>query len=862
MSGGRPGKGRGGFALISTMLILTVLTIMVVAFLQSMRIERMTAKNYAVLTQAELLAESALEMARVRMAQAIGTNRDYTVFQTNATNSDLVPVLAISTNGLADPVLLTEWPLAEHESLSRTQGVNMNGLERVVDASGSALPVYRVPWIKITNSSGAVTGRVAYLVLDEQARFNLAHHRGEARTNWARTAAEISPFFGTVGLSVTEWAVAQLLVSNNLLVTPGSLGLAFSNRAAWQAVRHLYTSMAVTNEEVIPAGYSDAGLPKYDLNDLSTNPVHGSTASTRATNLAAIIDRNLPFFKTRDRSMVSLPDSEKMRYLRRLTASMVDYIDPDTVCTQVNEGEPAGRGLVPYVVVVAEYFQFVPVTSGPPTWTAQVPNRIYLQLWNPHTTEVTGVPRIVLKNRMRLNYGTGIVTPLADYDQSAASVTLRPNEFKVVEFPLLIQTVSSPTAPATTGPGRYVWWANSPSDTADQTTHPHFEFYWRGVLVDMSRRPPVSPGNATAGLPKNAKAFDPNARHYQVNSIPTFDLSPRRSVGDPRFTYASNYDWGSPLSSDTAYSANTRWNGRNRDTFPYNQDYASTWVLRDGYRSNPIFGNSPGSINTAPSSVPSPYTDAEGPKAPFYVRKGPMLSIGELGHIFDPAFGDDSGATPTGGTPASVFVAGGGRTLRIGQPEYSYWNNETNRASLLLDLFTVHSTNTPTGYAHVEGRINVNTAPVPVLAALFNQIPLLTDTGLATHTLIATNQAQVFAQALVAGRPYAKLSDLFRTNSLLASNFVVATNYTPALPTNSTSLAVFDRTREEAFARMVNLVTFHSRAFRVYAIGEPLSPNGRPLGRVTLEAVIALEPDSPGGTNRLVPVVRHRKLVN
>jgi len=55
---------RSGSALVSTLLVIAVLTIIVVAFLQSMGIERKTAHSYLTRYQAELAANAAADYAK------------------------------------------------------------------------------------------------------------------------------------------------------------------------------------------------------------------------------------------------------------------------------------------------------------------------------------------------------------------------------------------------------------------------------------------------------------------------------------------------------------------------------------------------------------------------------------------------------------------------------------------------------------------------------------------------------------------------------------------------------------------------------------------------------------------------------
>jgi hypothetical protein len=225
---------------------------------------------------------------------------------------------------------------------------------------------------------------------------------------------------------------------------------------------------------------------------------------------------------------------------------------------------------------------------------------------------------------------------------------------------------------------------------------------------------------------------------------------------------------------------------------------------------------------------------------------------------------NDTGGNVFGGTPANYNRPGGGFSLRIGQSEFAPFNTSGSRAIELIDLFTVNATNAASsGYTGTNGRINVNTAPKPVLEALFYNIKITSDAA-ATNSAIATNNAASLADFVITNRPYNRLSDLYKITGELAN----ATNYTPALggtnqTTNSLSTvpaaSVFDRAREEAFGKMIGLAAVQSRAFRVYVIGQALGPNQKTVGQSVLEASLSIQTNASG---KLVPVVSNIRWEN
>jgi hypothetical protein len=820
--------------------LITTLAALVIGVLTLVPVESRTAALHNDKIRADWAARAALNHAIAQLTAVISNpangEADLTFITWQlaapAQSGSLSPILVISDNSTIHPLISTlnhsintnDQPALDALFQERhDKDLNQNGL---IQTGNDALK-FNVKLLELSDNSGTTVARYGYQILDEQARLDPHLHRSAMREHYGLSASEIC-LSGTRNQPLTKEELAKLLSFPPLPATPLAFAQALSNRQRREQIKHWFGLHTANDEDLIPAGLPDAGKPKYNLNDLATDP--NLTPQQRAENIAEIIDRNLPLFKTRDPSLLKESAATQRRYLNRLAASIVDYIDPESCCTAANDGEPAGRGLFPMVVNVAEQYLW----TGGDSCHANIQTKTYVQVWNPYTFAVSGRARIKLANRQRVNFGAGIVQPFDDYFPDEITVSVRPNECKVIAFAPVTQTFSSPT------PANKPNWNGSPADSADQTTHQPFEFYWNACRADMSRRFPVAPGNANSGMVRNAKTLELNKVHYQVCSIPTYNNG--NVVGDPRATYLSNYDWGSVISADSAYAARTYWNGRNpRDEFPFSQDFVNTWAARDYIRANPSAGNAPGKISVAPDEISSAYDETmDANNAPFSIRKGQMESIGELGNIFDPAQAANDGSAPKGGTPASVFVSGGGRTLRIGQPEFAYWDHDGTRAIELLDIFTVNPG------SKMRGRININTAPKEVLEALFDNIEIKSDIGAyaSDENKISRLNSSRLADAVIAERqksPFKKLSDLYRI--LPALNRADA--YEPRLGdgANNETPKVMDRAREEAFAKFCNLVAVQSRNYRVYAVGQALAPNGAVAGTTYLEAIVALVPE-------------------
>ncbi|MEM6886033.1 MAG: hypothetical protein AAF571_13480, partial [Verrucomicrobiota bacterium] len=753
---------------------------------------------------------------------------------------------------------------------------------KIKAGDGSDEDDYRAVLQEIQDKDGNVIGEYAYIIVDEQSKLNPSIHTGQPRVDYGQTAAEIPITTGNGSLldAIEQNGFQAFFDVFQAVKSPFSIGQAFSSSERSQDRRHLFGYYSAPNQDIIPAPYTDASQPKYNINTLATDTSLFPTATERAENIGSIIDTNLTQFKDRD---AGTPSTDRIKYLNRIGASIVDYIDADVEPTTVNAGEVAGKDLHPMVTSIGEYFRWVS-ESGTDPYTATVETRMYVQIWNPYTTTVTSdTAGITMGNRKKVYYGTGIVTPFPTYSKSiTTTIQLRPNEYTVLEFPMETYTFASPSGPNIVrvdinsdgeidddDPDPRIRWFSSPSESADDTNHPYIEFSWNNTVVDSTRRTPVPPLNIFPGITRNSKSLNLDEIHYQINYM---QVRSGRSVGDPRFNNLTAYDWGSPLSSSDSYRNSTYWFGRNpRDVDPYNQNYTETWVNRDYIRADPVAGVRPRSINDSPSSLSSNYDEnIDAANSPFYIRNGSLKSITELGHIFDPAFADDSGNAPFSISADSNQVAGGGRTLRIGQPEFSYWDNDGERAIELLNLFTTSAVPTGETYPEFAGRININTAPKEVLDALFYQIQITSDEGAinsASPPIPDLSRTQAYngknltlSEIVIEMReqegPFRKLSDLHR----LIPFFATAGAYSPPLGAGSSTDApeVMDRAREEFFAKFINLVTLRSNNFRVHVLARSLSPIGTVLATTRGETLVELYPETnSSGILTINPVIAY-----
>ena len=266
--------------------------------------------------------------------------------------------------------------------------------------------------------------------------------------------------------------------------------------------------------------------------------------------------------------------------------------------------------------------------------------------------------------------------------------------------------------------------------------------------------------------------------------------------------------------------------------------------------------------------------------APLVVRNGPMQTIGELGHITDPA----RPFITSGQVPERA--RGGGRTLRVGQPELtnasSPWYNSPNQTNAsrtwtswrLADIFTVvtnYAANPATnGVANaanvrIRGLINPNGAlrdnGAALRAAIFGLtfLPAGPDgaSGVAGRPLntnaFVSNIITRLTNGNAAGFGAGTLSPFWERGEL--SELTVFSAPSGGVASGANMSNTFDRGREELIRRSIEMITTRGSVFTVYAIGQSLrvTTNSTNItGTVHVKSTFEMTPQfisSVGATN-------------
>lgn len=886
-------------ALVTTLFVVVVLSTIIVAFLTSMNLERRIAKSIQSKYQAELAAEAGANMISQAIVDSIGTNAGFLVLSTNI-HSSLHPVFYIQTGGNPSasnvlplisgnltnylstrsnaPAALTNY-LAQATNTNSSNAINVNKMSggfRILANVGATN--FNAPWIYLTNSTGSTNMRFAFFLVDEQSKLNLAQHGWSTNTNrsgWSNAPALVPISIpGSTNLLNTNSAFAFASATNK---DPWIRNYAqiFSNRADYEAKKHLYTYITGPSQDFISRGftntngtfsnYAQANLPKWNINDLATNTSVGATAAIRASNIANIINTNLPNFGKRDIAMSNGLGGNYFRYLERIAASIVDYIDTDAEVTILADasplGEPAGKELAPLITCIAEKYNWISETSAGTTWNNQITQTVFVQVWNPYQTNISG------NLTFELSSFRPIIMPGAPQNNMAtntgtSAIALRPNEFKVYQLGIATNTVVT-TAQASANTANYPKMTNSQSANILSPLHSRFEAKWNGVLFDRTPNLATNFFNVLApGLQKDniggsttLISLNGVTNRYSIN-YPSIGSSPTtkgyRAVADPRQNFIAAYNW----ESSSQANSGVLWNGRNDLAISSGapQDYSTTWAARDFMRASPTLGTFVNLNTSTPTNASSPWTSADATNAPFYLRNGKMESIGELGNIYDPAQLNDVGFSTSAGSPTSWYASGGGRTLRLGISEFDYpntntpptaaterlapnWNSPGYRSTHLLDLFTVAQTNS-NGVPTNAPKININTASQDVLTALFYNLSQNAELAF-TNSILTPNAASNLASLVISNRPFYNLSDLYKITPQLLS----PTNYSPTLGTSTSTniAAINDAGREQLLASILELIDTQSRNFKVISIGQAIDQGGKVLAEAVQESIITLD---------------------
>ena len=853
-----------GFALVATLLMITVITGAAVAFFQSTRIERFVSRNYADLARAQLAAESGHALAASLLRAA--TANDHFIVVLNPTNRQLflgngsnqtalstfayLPLFSHATNPTSYTTNSSDLVTASNQpAMSVDGGVTFtNTLPGGLTVTSPA-----VSWINLTNADGRTNARFAFWVEDLSGRLDLSV-AGSTGTNTARPTgtnpAELAlwSLFNPTAIRDTNNAVVISLTNLRAALLTTATARLVSASVNTNLLPHLASGLVHAQEvEVIPYGfgYADAGKAKFNIN----NFIAGQDVSAIAT----IISNNLPNFGSE--RMGGFPPEED--YILTIAASAIDYADNDSTPT-VGSGY-RGVDSTPFTTILYNQYDWHKKDS------ANISLRLatYIQLWNISDKTISGNFTLVQTNQdtiTELGWSPGITSESTDI------TNLRPNQVLVLKF-LTDTNIDT---------GAFEISGNELNIAGNKNYS--FSTQWNGKVCDQTR----SPGERVAKileLQPSSKGPDWSGFMPGLRYQPYKENLADQQCGDPRSTY---YLAGTLEAND--FDLRSAWGGMAVMRPAGNRYQTRPWFWSDAVTNDAVSapgatsassldtkitsldqltnGSASGSTNTAPQKINN---------------SGSYQRITELGNLYDPGQWNYTGY-PSNDIPANASADskyGGGMSLRIGKAEHPKFTSDGTRASQLLDLFAAGPAGAGGSVTNsIAGRINLNTATTNTLRALAagvvhtNDPVLVSLVGNGTNFVVPPAGVAAFVSGVTnfrSQRPFFAVSQL---NDITNSTGTYPTNAVFGNRTFGTGVQWVTQWQhaaaEEWFSKIYSLATVRSRNFLVHVIGQAMTTNttmaARPLATARRMYQIHAQPvpDSTTGltTNVNVQMVR------
>ena len=600
-----------------------------------------------------------------------------------------------------------------------------------------------------------------------------------------------------------------------------------------------------------PIGYKLSGYLKMDLNRL--------IAQKNPSNIASFIQTNLPDFTNRAGGM------KGDIYLSALAANLIDYADTDASPTTTTVGgiPVVGFDNVPLPTLI---FDCLKLSGSDLTVTS------YWQFWNCSTVDSADFSYSYSYDFADTlgSYITPTKTNVVDARMTSGPWTGNLSIPSVPAGGCFIASITNqvslniPEADVSTLTKIWINGTNSGTITTNNT-----------FVLRMTNNGPII-SQIQTGFERKAKTVANNGAQEWSGGMPglrydnvtgSFKVPPS---GDPRMLNFLTNGLTNGFLSACDYNKNVEWElgfAQTRNSVFNGAPYSGTpayWV--DGRNSSAILvAGNPYPDTTNP---PLGLTNAKVPAIAKLSTSGSFTNICELGNMMDPIQWVSTSITKpsdwvncdiaAGTTWSSNSMYGGGQTLRIGRAEHSrfaFTNLGTAPASqpipnmgqsavAFLDLFCISnpSSVSASGIYRTGGKINLNTAPAPVLAALAGGINLTKDTN-KTGSEVNATMISAFTNGVMRFRsvyPFLSPSQLaFISANYGSTGWTNSANWTlnAVFSTNtggglSGVTSLNDQGREEWFAKIYGLTTVSSLNYRFYIAAQLVDSNKNAIGPI------------------------------
>ncbi len=796
-------------------------------------------------------------------------------------------------------------------------------------------PEFRGQWVDQTDADGKVTSRYAYWVEDESFKANVnlmgVTPRGSATLGNNPAQIPLQGLFSALAFSDPDGTANAIFNARSNF--PG--GLFFEFRAVDQATSSTIAESSKFESTIFSgtSNLSRTGSKRINLNKVVADSTDPAAIRSQLDQIIKAISYQAPNFAQRfyrtgsDKNSLDVTDtgtpSDRVIYLNKIAANIRDYIDTDSQPTIVNRdsgltiniGAPPmhslpgggasgdnevvaiGKEAVPFLNEYMLRVKQIVFNSTGTSAAYKIELDHYLEFWNMTTKDITlddlgpqpflrianqfawdatgsspiqgddipedpsrdfSVPLSAFKdaNNNPLVFKAGAATVLTTDPSSL------PAEFNIDNSRLFKPTTGVPADAfrvfqGTTykrSSGNYFQLTSEmrPNVNGSDSSTELILGNENGV-IDSFGAPSVADMSVDINT---AEKMDTSKWHFRDSSLAgtigtTFDPATPSQPGDPRTT---DEQMSLSIASDDDH---TRYISRlSTSTVP---GKATITALN--------------ASTVDPSRWPDPSADtsqsahATAAYAPAVIANAQLTSIGELGNIFDP--------TRLVGVSGDIkHSRGGGRTLKIGQPERydaatnptGLWDGDSNSASRewaswrLADIFSTNDV------VQLDGRINVNglnrDGGAALKAALYGyafqpspvsdpQIAGMTLTDPSIQKLVNQLGARLSNDGITYSQFSATSGPLFERGEL---SELPLFNSGPDLA-GVDMATVYDRGREELFRRLAELTTTRGNIFTVYAAGQSLIPpptgsSNPPTVTATSQVKVTfrIDPQWAGGT--------------
>lgn len=715
-----------------------------------------------------------------------------------------------------------------------------------------------------TNTTPTPVMRIAFFTEDLSGLIDAERMCGSTTRDTGTNPTEISMSnigptpgitFATANNTRATYLTPSLLASNGPIATTNLRYFATGLRSWTNAVQRIPRAIAIATSKT----YGGAIVTNGAKFLIPANPTANDVAK-----IATALTTNLPDFGGRGGAM------NATAYISNIAANIVDYVDTDSTPSADSGANPSYLGIenIPWPNEIFTQLKHLGVTSA---GILQIQMTDYLEVWNMGNKAITNSPTITISNNYDLlltmtntlagaSFKTNLnaLTGMGGANNSKAfalSGTLSPNSYKVLTTTTNTHTlqITNPSLYSSAAI-RNAWCIYA--DSNDATTNMS---YTASIGTNVIQK--TISGRWTRFLSPSSKMTPPSGLYIFCNNIgyasqTAINGVPAHTGGDPRAQlFLSGTLYNQNYTNKYASPGGRNVGRLQLPSFPESEVNPLKFWPDNGHANSADYGGNP----TAFSQTPTSFNITPIPNNWVMARNdtGALTNIIDLGNIYDPMQWSDQAGSGVANQPGlwtnltssatndSRF--GGRNTLRIGRPEHSRFAftnlgaatdlpipNMGQSAAALLDIFCT------TNAIDDGGKININTASGPVLAALAGGISLKSDlakVGAEVNTTMVaafTNGVMKFRQTY----PFYSTSQIpFISTNYGGANWTNTWNASAVFSTNTGCglngiTELNDQGMEEWFSKIYGLSTVQSRNFRIYVYAQMVNSNNVPYGRI------------------------------